>query len=74
MTGATVIAMSRAGKVMDNPSPEMPMETGDILYLLGSLEQVQNALIVLETGQVPAEDPVGEATQMWMRKNLKPDA
>ena len=52
-TGASVIAISRKGKVIDNPDPHEPIRDGDVLYLLGSLQHVRDAMCLLDTGSVP---------------------
>lgn len=66
-TGASVIAVSRAGKVIDNPDPKTPRQAGELLYLLGSLQQVRDAMSLLDTGAVPDNDPVGDGTRIWKR-------
>lgn len=43
-TGATVIAIVRNGKPITNPEPDEPLRAGDILVLVGSHEQLDNAL------------------------------
>src|SRR5690606_33194462 len=68
-TGVSVVAMSRDGPGTGNPSPEMPLLEGDVLYLLGSLEKVRDALYFLEAGAVPVPDAIGEATRMWKKSS-----
>ncbi|MCA8914979.1 MAG: cation:proton antiporter [Planctomycetes bacterium] len=66
-TKASVIAISRDGAVVDNPQPDTPLRDADVLYLLGSLQQVRDAMCLLGTGEVPSDDPVGDATRIWKR-------
>jgi CPA2 family monovalent cation:H+ antiporter-2 len=47
-TGATVIAIVRNGKPLTNPEPDVAIEVGDILILVGAHEQLDRALAVLE--------------------------
>jgi CPA2 family monovalent cation:H+ antiporter-2 len=47
-TGATVIAIVRDGKPITNPPPDEPIRGGDILVLVGSHEQLDRALQLLE--------------------------
>lgn len=65
--GASVIALARAGKVVDNPRPTEPLLDMDVIYLVGSLEQIRDALIYLDSGQGPDKLPVGEFTKMFRR-------
>jgi K+/H+ antiporter YhaU regulatory subunit KhtT len=44
MTGATVIAVVRDGQPRTNPSPDFVMQPGDILVLVGSHGQLDQAL------------------------------
>lgn len=71
LTGVTVIAASRGTEVMDNPAPGMPFQAGDMLYLLGSLEQVRNAICLLDTGQTPEQ--VEAVTKVFQRAEIAPD-
>jgi CPA2 family monovalent cation:H+ antiporter-2 len=43
-TGATIIAMQRKDKILQNPSPETTIQAHDILLLIGTKEQLQSAL------------------------------
>ncbi|MBK8207504.1 MAG: cation:proton antiporter [Planctomycetes bacterium] len=72
VTGATVIAVSRGPQVMDNPAPTMPLQPGDMVYLLGSLEQVRDAICLLDTGDTPAQ--VAFATKVLHRHEVAPPA
>ena len=49
-SGATAIAIVRNEKSMTNPPSEMQLETGDVLVLVGSHAQIDNAFSYLETG------------------------
>lgn len=66
-TGANVIAVSRDDEVYDNPAPDMPIQPGDVLYLLGTLQHVRDGMCYLDGGEVPTDDPVGDATRIWKR-------
>ncbi|MCC7509556.1 MAG: cation:proton antiporter [Planctomycetes bacterium] len=70
ITGATVIAASRGSQVMDNPAPTMPLQPGDVVYLLGNLEQVRDAICLLDTGDSPAQ--VAFATKVLHRHEVAP--
>ena len=48
-TGATLVAVSRAGTAT-HPDPEDRLETGDVLCLVGSAEQVAQARRLIEHG------------------------
>lgn len=65
--GASVIAMARAGKVVDNPRPTEPLLDMDVIYLVGSLEQIRDSLVYLDSGQGPEMLPVGEFTKIFRR-------
>lgn len=49
-TGATVVGLSRAGQRTPNPSPDVRVNVGDILLLVGSPEQAARARAVLLAG------------------------
>jgi K+/H+ antiporter YhaU regulatory subunit KhtT len=67
MCGSSVIALGRAGKVVDNPRPSEPLQAGDVLYLVGSLEQIRDSLVYLDTGTGPEALPVGQFTKIFRR-------
>ncbi|MBI3815387.1 MAG: cation:proton antiporter [Nitrospinae bacterium] len=46
-TGAVIIAIVRKGEVKVNPDPDLQIETGDLLILLGSHAQLNRALNLL---------------------------
>ena len=48
-TGATVIAIKRGKEVLTNPSPSTVLEEGDILWLIGSKQQLNRAVEYLNT-------------------------
>lgn len=52
-TGASVIALRRDGLLASQPRPDEPLRESDILYMVGSLECIRDALAYLETGVVP---------------------
>lgn len=43
-TGATIIALQREDKILQNPAPETIIQAGDILLLIGTREQLQRAI------------------------------
>ncbi|HEU4511115.1 MAG TPA: cation:proton antiporter, partial [Pyrinomonadaceae bacterium] len=43
-TGVSVIAITRDGQAQINPGPEMRLEHGDVLLLLGGAEQIDRAI------------------------------
>ena len=49
-SGATAIAIVRNEKSITNPSSELIIETGDVLVLVGSHAQIDNAFAYLEEG------------------------
>jgi uncharacterized transporter YbjL len=48
-TGTSIIAVVRHGSGVANPSPDFLLESGDVLTLLGSSEQIDSALEYLES-------------------------
>lgn len=48
-TGATIIAIKRGSEIISSPEPEFILKPGDVLYLIGSKENIQRALEVLES-------------------------
>lgn len=53
--GVTVIARVRDGVAQPGPAPDAPVEPGDTLVLFGTNPQVERALALLETGQLPGD-------------------
>lgn len=51
-TGASVIALRREGLLASQPKASDPLQEGDILYMVGSLEGIRNALTYLQSGTV----------------------
>jgi len=51
-TGARVISITRGEANHANPSADMPLEAGDILVLVGSHEEIQNAEAALQFADV----------------------
>jgi K+:H+ antiporter len=49
-TGVNVIAVVRDGKPFTNPSPDWQIEAGDIMVMLGSHAQLDQAMLRLEQG------------------------
>lgn len=43
-TGATVVSVIRDGRAQADPSPNWVFQPNDILFLLGSHEQIQSAI------------------------------
>jgi len=50
-SGATVIAVVRGGEPLTNPSPDLRLEAGDSLVLVGSHAELEGAFDVLERGE-----------------------
>ena len=50
LTGATVIAVVRGEESYTNPGPELTLEVGDVLVLVGSHAQLEAAMALLEAG------------------------
>ncbi|MCG3172696.1 MAG: Glutathione-regulated potassium-efflux system protein KefC [Myxococcota bacterium] len=46
-TGVTIVAMARNGAIIQNPDPREPLQAGDKLFLVGSLDAVAKALPIL---------------------------
>jgi CPA2 family monovalent cation:H+ antiporter-2 len=55
-TGTTIIAVVRNGKPTTNPTPDLRLEAGDVLVLVGAHGQLDNAksLLTPPSGQSPA--------------------
>lgn len=54
LAGATVIAVVRGEKPWPNPDPDMRLEAGDHLVLVGSHAEIERAFELLEpTGEIP---------------------
>ena len=49
-SGASIIAVNRAGKSIVNPMPDVELLTGDVLVLVGSHPQLDAAHTLLEGG------------------------
>lgn len=63
-TGASVVGLERAGSRYTPPPAQLPLQTGDVLLLLGKPEEVENAKTLLEDSKkasallkTPAETP-----------------
>ena len=54
-TRALVIAVDRAGTLIESPDPKEPLHVGDTVFLVGSLEAVQRARQLLGAGLNPEE-------------------
>jgi CPA2 family monovalent cation:H+ antiporter-2 len=50
-SGATVIAVVRGGEPLTNPSPDLRLEAGDSLVLVGSHAELERVFDVLERGE-----------------------
>jgi CPA2 family monovalent cation:H+ antiporter-2 len=53
LTGASVVALRRSGKIIPNPSPRELLQAGDIVYLLGEQHSVTGAMMFFQTGEPP---------------------
>lgn len=58
-TGALVVALQRAGQLLEELDPEEPLKAGDVLFLAGRGESVQKAVAALAVPDEPAP-PEGE--------------
>lgn len=56
-TGASVISAARHGQALARPGPELRIEAGDVLVLLGSRAELDAARALLEGGEAPASPP-----------------
>jgi monovalent cation:H+ antiporter-2, CPA2 family len=54
-TGASVIAVVRGERSYPNPSPEIDLETGDVLVLVGNHRQIDRAFAYLDREEGAAE-------------------
>jgi CPA2 family monovalent cation:H+ antiporter-2 len=43
-TGALVVGVRRGDKLLDNPDPTVPLQPGDVVYLVGTSEAVRRAI------------------------------
>ncbi|CAG0980163.1 Putative cation/proton antiporter YbaL [Planctomycetaceae bacterium] len=57
-TGATLVALRRNGDLVEQPDIRAPFIAGDVLYLVGSKESVNAAMIFLEKGELREETSV----------------
>jgi CPA2 family monovalent cation:H+ antiporter-2 len=55
--GATIVAVTRRGRPVPNPSPDFRLESGDVLVLVGTHRQLDDTRAVLE----PPEESGGAA-------------
>lgn len=53
-SGASVVALRRQGRLLEDVPPGLPFEEGDLLYLAGQRESVYRALEVLELRAAPS--------------------
>jgi CPA2 family monovalent cation:H+ antiporter-2 len=51
-TGASIIALTRAGVTQSNPSEKTTLEHGDIIVLLGTRDQIRRAMGLLQDSAV----------------------
>jgi K+/H+ antiporter YhaU regulatory subunit KhtT len=54
-TGALLVAVRRAGDLLDQVDPAEPFQAGDVLFLAGAQGSLAEALTLLEDGANPAE-------------------
>ncbi|NOY64671.1 MAG: hypothetical protein GXO97_04640 [Nitrospirae bacterium] len=43
-TGATIIAIKRGENLIQNPSPSTELKEGDIVWLIGSKQEIKRAM------------------------------
>lgn len=48
VTGATMIAIRRHDRLISNPTPDTQFQIGDIVYLVGTLQQLNRALCLFD--------------------------
>lgn len=58
-TRALVIAIERAGTLIESPDPKQPLQSGDVVFLVGSLESVQKARQLIGAGLHAADLSMG---------------
>jgi len=49
-TGALIVAVRREGKLLEQPDPKAPFESGDVVYLAGAVASVSAAVALLTRG------------------------
>jgi len=49
-TRALVVALRRAGELLEDPDPELPLQAGDVVHLCGSREAISRAIELLAGG------------------------
>jgi monovalent cation:H+ antiporter-2, CPA2 family len=54
-TGALIVAVRRADRLLENPDPNDVFVVGDVVYLVGALESVRAALLLLTERAEPLE-------------------
>ena len=59
-TGATVTAVVRDGNMEINPGPELRIEAGDILVLIGKPDQIRSASVFIKEGKADVESDTGK--------------
>lgn len=47
-TGALVVGVRRGGRLLDKPDPNVPFETGDVVYFVGTRDALARALPLFE--------------------------
>ncbi len=52
-TGATIVAVTRRGRPVPNPSPDFRLEAGDVLVLVGTHRQLDDTRAALEPPEAP---------------------
>jgi CPA2 family monovalent cation:H+ antiporter-2 len=62
-TGATILAVLRAGEALANPNPSLVLDPHDAVVFMGSEEQVDTARALL-TGEITLEDTGDEAAEL----------
>jgi monovalent cation:H+ antiporter-2, CPA2 family len=50
---ALIVAIHRAGALLEHPNPHLPLEAGDLLFLAGSGGAIRRAVHLLEHGVLP---------------------
>ncbi len=61
VTGATLVAIRRGGKLEASPSPTEPLQVGDVAYLVGDEAGLSRAVVLLGEDERLPEEPPGVA-------------
>ena len=51
ITGASVFTLRRGDKLVDHPDPDMKLKAGDMIFMVGSGQNMEKAISLLEHGK-----------------------